>query len=317
VQSPFPSAHTYRSARPSDTRSYLPSIFLIFLLIVVLAGSVSTVSHASRSNAEDGGANHQIGYSVTTVVGTTTDMTGKDHPQDSNHMLARNPGGVDSPNFNDLFVSKGVSNGLFDKPRAAVASAAPLVPPSITVAGSCDTFGNSIFTITNIGGAMTSNYTWELYQNNVFLTSGVFQLAASPGPGNSLQLTINGLYGNLAVAIKNGTTPAAVEIARATAFCVERPTVAVRQAVGQADPTTSTPIKFDVTFSKPVNDFTSSDLNIAGMAATPGKTVTDSGDHKSSPPRSPAWLTGKRWWQLFLKTRPTTRMELATGFRHT
>src|SRR5437762_3209896 len=93
-------------------------------------------------------------------------------------------------------------------------------PPLITVTGSCDGAGNSVFTITNLGGAMTSNYTWEIYQNSVFLTSGVFQLAAFPGPSNSQQLTINGLYGTIMVAVRNGTTPAAVQIASASAFCV-------------------------------------------------------------------------------------------------
>ena len=92
--------------------------------------------------------------------------------------------------------------------------------PIIGVTGSCDGAGNAVFTITNSGTAMTSNYTWEIYQNGVFLTSGVFLLAGAPGPGNTQQLTINGLYGNLRVDVRNGTTPAAVVVASATTVCV-------------------------------------------------------------------------------------------------
>jgi hypothetical protein len=102
--------------------------------------------------------------------------------------------------------------GLCALPAANILAA----PPNIVVAGSCDGAGNSIFTITNTGGDMTTNYTWNIYQNSIFLTSGPFSLTA----GQSMQLTINGLYGNVMVTIKNGTTPAAVEIASATAFCV-------------------------------------------------------------------------------------------------
>ena len=59
---------------------------------------------------------------------------------------------------------------------AATASFAQSPPPNITLTGSCDTFGDSTFTITNTGAAMTVPYSWELYQNSLFLTSGPFTL---------------------------------------------------------------------------------------------------------------------------------------------
>ncbi len=82
--------------------------------------------------------------------------------------------------------------------------------------GSCDGAGNAAFTITNTGGAMTVPFTWELYQNSVFLTSGPFTLTAAGTPGSTTQLTINGLYGNLSVVIRdnNGT-----QVTSASAFC--------------------------------------------------------------------------------------------------
>ena len=161
--------------------------------------------------------------------------------------------------------------------NAKSVQAAPLaIPPNLTLDGSCDTFGNSIFTIKNTGGAMTVNYTWNLFQNTVFLTSGPFSLTAAGTTGDTIQLSINGLFRNVTVTVRdnNGT-----DLLSKTVFCVERPTVRIKQAVGQSDPTTSSPIMFDVVFSAAVSGFTNSDVQITGMAATPGITVTDSGDH--------------------------------------
>jgi hypothetical protein len=45
------------------------------------------------------------------------------------------------------------------------------------------------------------------------------------------------------------------------------PTVTINQAAGQSDPTTLSPIKFDVTFSKNVTGFDGSDINFAGSTA--------------------------------------------------
>ena len=149
-------------------------------------------------------------------------------------------------------------------------------PPVITVAGTCDASANSQFAITNIGGAMSVNYTWELYQNSVFLTSGPFLLTAAGTPGATQVLTINGLYGVLTVRIKSNT---GVEVANATATC-QPLSVTINQAAAQTDPASTSPINFDVVFSAPVNGFINTDVVISGMAAAPGVTVTDSGDHR-------------------------------------
>jgi Ca2+-binding RTX toxin-like protein len=42
------------------------------------------------------------------------------------------------------------------------------------------------------------------------------------------------------------------------------PSVTINQAAGQADPTSSSPIRFDVLFSEPVSGFTSGDVSFAG-----------------------------------------------------
>jgi hypothetical protein len=150
-------------------------------------------------------------------------------------------------------------------------------PPIIGVTGTCDGSANSVFTIVNSGGATYVNYTYEIYQNATFLTSGLFSLTAVGTPNSVLQLTINGLYGAIELRIKN---PAGVQVASATAICGD-PSVTINQATTQADPTTGSPILFDVVFSVPVNDFLSDDVQIAGMAGAPGITVTDSGNHRN------------------------------------
>ncbi|GAP16606.1 sortase [Levilinea saccharolytica] len=123
-------------------------------------------------------------------------------------------------------------------PSPALAQATP-IPPNITLSGSCDGAGNSIFTITNTGGAMTVNYTWELYQNGVFLTSGPFTLTAAGNTGSSLQLTINGLYGQLTVVIRDNN---GVQVTSGAATCAT-PTPTVTRTP------TATPIPPSITLS--------------------------------------------------------------------
>jgi hypothetical protein len=59
------------------------------------------------------------------------------------------------------------------------------------------------------------------------------------------------------------------------------PTVTVDQAVGQADPTTTTPVNFTVVFSEPIDTttFTASDIKQNGTAKFITWNITDSGDH--------------------------------------
>jgi len=54
------------------------------------------------------------------------------------------------------------------------------------------------------------------------------------------------------------------------------PTVAINQAVGQADPTADTTINFAAVFSEPVNDFTNGDVTLSGAAGATTATVTGS-----------------------------------------
>ncbi len=55
------------------------------------------------------------------------------------------------------------------------------------------------------------------------------------------------------------------------------PTVTIDQAVGQADPTNSSPINFTVVFSEPVADFATGDVTLSGTAGATTAIVTGSG----------------------------------------
>jgi hypothetical protein len=57
----------------------------------------------------------------------------------------------------------------------------------------------------------------------------------------------------------------------------EGPNVTINQAIGQADPTTTSPITFTVIFSDPVSDFSTGDVSLSGTAQATTATVTGSG----------------------------------------
>ncbi len=57
------------------------------------------------------------------------------------------------------------------------------------------------------------------------------------------------------------------------------PTVTIGAAVGQADPAISSPVKFAVTFSEPVETFVNADVKLSGSARPTTVNVIDSGDH--------------------------------------
>lgn len=55
------------------------------------------------------------------------------------------------------------------------------------------------------------------------------------------------------------------------------PTITLTKAAGQADPTTTGPIRFTATFSESVSDFTASDVVVGGTAGASVATITGSG----------------------------------------
>ena len=159
------------------------------------------------------------------------------------------------------------------------------VPPSIAISGSCDGAGYSVFTISNTGGAMTVSYTWELYQNGVFLTSGPFTLTAVGVPGDSTQLTISGLYGQLTVVIRDNN---GVQVASDTADCATpTPTVTRTGTSTQTATATWTPTNTETfTITPPptvTNTATWTPTNTETFTITPPPTVTNTATETPTP----------------------------------
>src|SRR5439155_15913870 len=72
------------------------------------------------------------------------------------------------------------------------------------------------------------------------------------------------------------------DFAAGEAYTIDRlaPTVTINQGGAQADPTTSSPIAFDVLFSEPVSGFAGGDVSFTGstVGGTLVANVTGSGD---------------------------------------
>ncbi|WP_092773193.1 putative Ig domain-containing protein [Agrobacterium fabrum] len=60
-----------------------------------------------------------------------------------------------------------------------------------------------------------------------------------------------------------------------------KPTVTINQAASQADPTSRSPILFDVVFDKPITGFSSSDVQLSGTAGATSVAITGSGPNYS------------------------------------
>lgn len=112
------------------------------------------------------------------------------------------------------------------------------------------------------------------------------------GPYN---VTLSGLSGNngtLSVTVKAGSCTdralnaigsGAANTSQSCAVDKTGPTVTVRQADGQQDPTRLTPVKFRVDFNEDVTDFTKEDVTVYSGPDSAGgtKTVTVSGSNKA------------------------------------
>jgi hypothetical protein len=108
------------------------------------------------------------------------------------------------------------------------------------------------------------------------------------GSGQTYNVSVSGMTGSGTVIANVASGAARDSVGNANAastatdntitYDVTQPTVTINQATNQADPTNTAPIRFAVVFSRPVSDFTASDVTLSGTA--PGtliKTVRGSG----------------------------------------
>ncbi len=107
------------------------------------------------------------------------------------------------------------------------------------------------------------------------------------GGGTTYNIAITGLTGDGTItasvpadsardAAGNGNTASTGD--NDVTLDTTRPSVAVSEATGQDDPTSTSPVNFAVVFSEPVDDFTDSDVSLSGTANPDTVVVTGSGD---------------------------------------
>ena len=125
--------------------------------------------------------------------------------------------------------------------------------------------GDVSFTGSTVGGALVGTVSGAGPTYNVAVTgmTGTGTVVASIGPGVAADLAGNA---NTASTSTDNTVT----------FDNVAPTVTINQAVAQADPTSTSPILYTVTFSEPVTGFITGDVTFAGSAGG-GKTGTVSG----------------------------------------
>jgi nitrogen fixation protein FixH len=129
-----------------------------------------------------------------------------------------------------------------------------------------------------------------------FTASDVTLGGTAPGPrtatvtgsGNTYEVAVSGMTGTGTViaslaagvasdAVSNNSA-ASTSTDNVVTFDINILTVTLNQAVGQADPANSPPVRFTVVFSRAVTDFTAADVTISGTAPGPRPvSVTGSG----------------------------------------
>ena len=204
----------------------------------------------------------------------------------------------------------------------SVAYTSDLTPPTVTInqaVGQADPTNTGPINFSVVFSEPVLGFTSSDI-NFVGSSVGGALAAAISGSGPTYTVAITGMTGTGTVVASipaSAVTDAASNPSFASTstdnsvtFDNVRPTVTINQAVGQADPTNTSPINFTVVFSEPVLGFTSSDLTLAGTSGgTKTGVVTGSGTTynvavsgmTSSAPSSPPS------WSMRPVMRPATR----------
>jgi Ca2+-binding RTX toxin-like protein len=111
--------------------------------------------------------------------------------------------------------------------------------------------------------------------------------ATVTGSGTTYDVAVSGMttsgtvIATLAAGVAHDTagngSAASTSTDNTVTFDITAPTVTINQAASQADPTSTSPIHFTVTFSKSVSDFATGDVTLGGTAGATTATVTGSG----------------------------------------
>jgi len=202
---------------------------------------------------------------------------------------------IAAPNLSDITFTSASKTGTLSASGDQAFDALPTIT-SITSTTTDGTFGvggtvnvtvNFSENVTLAGGNLTLNLdsggTVTLTPFSSNSVSGTYTVGTGQ---NSTDLNTTGLTlaggASLQDATSNNVTltiPGGQSLADNKALVIDTtaPTVTVEQAVGQGDPTTSSPINYTVTFSEAVTGFATGDVTLGGTAGATTGTVTGSG----------------------------------------
>src|SRR5688572_544755 len=127
-------------------------------------------------------------------------------------------------------------------------------------------FATGDVTLTGTAGATTGTVTGSGTTYNVAVTG-------MTGPGT----VIATIAANVATDGGGNGNAASTSTDNSVTYDATAPTVTINQAVGQADPTSGTPISFTVVFSETVTNFATGDVTLSGTAGATTAEVTGSG----------------------------------------
>jgi hypothetical protein len=162
---------------------------------------------------------------------------------------------------------------------------ATLIPPNLSISGTCDTSGNASFTISNSGGDMPDVYTYAIYQETLLITNGSFILYA----GDTMDRTTSGTFGNIRMDIKNGV---GTVVASKSTTC-DRPTstsTTTETSTNTPTPTstdTSTPTETSTITPTPTSTNTPTPTTTITPTPTTTNTATSTGTYTTVPTHAP------------------------------
>jgi LPXTG-motif cell wall-anchored protein len=313
VSAGFPTTTTInQGAGQSDPTSTSPIVFdVVFSRIVTLFDSsdidlsASTAGGALVANVTGSGATYTV-----TVTGMTT----------SGFVVATIPAGAaDDENGRPTPASTSTDNTVTwvgpPAPSVSINQGAFQLDPASTEPIAFDVaFSESVtgFDATDV----------DLSSSTV----GGTLAAAVTGSGASYTVTVTGMTtsGDVVAAIPAGAAQSGSAVDSLASTSTDNTvtwiqpdplSVTVNQAAGQADPTATSPIVFDVVFSEPVTGFESSDVDLSastvGGILTP--TVTGSGDTYTVAVDVPAPSALSGWRRVAAPSAGTVVVTLPAG----
>jgi len=212
----------------------------------------STVGGTLVANVTGSGANYTVSVTGMSGVGT---------------VVASIPAGVavDGSQSGNLASSSTDNTVLFDN-----------VAPTLTInqaAGQADPTNTGPITFDVVFNEPVTGFTGSDVSFAGSTVGGTL-VANVSGSGTNYTVTVTGMdgAGTVIATVPAGGAADAAGNSNSTSTSSDNtvlfdnvpPTVTIDQAAGQADPTNTGPITFDVVFSEPVTDFTAADVSLAG-----------------------------------------------------